>query len=232
MSPARGRATHRRLPHLAALFLMSCVRNPLPQAPTAEEEDRTITFPDFDAPAPVKVGVQEQPYELDGVMLRAITIAANDYIPPGSKSRSCWDRQAAQSYRVVRQGEIIFVSIEADVSACKLDALLLDNGMRYAISSDGRILRRLATGEPDGSPRTRPADAGVQEYSGELVPDSLVGSTLLGDPGVTPPLGRDGGGGSLDPQPQPPPPSVFDGGASVDGGSLQGWPWGPVRHEG
>lgn len=132
---------------------------------------------------PVKVGDQGQPYELDGVMLRAIIIAANDYIPPGSQRRSCWDRQEAQSYRVIRQGEIIFVSIEADVSACKLDALLLDNGMCYAISADGRILRRLATGEPDGSLQTRPFDAGVQEYSGELVPDSLEGSTLLGAPG-------------------------------------------------
>jgi hypothetical protein len=204
VSPARGRATHRRLPHLAALFLMSCVRNLQPQALIPEEEDRAITFPDFDARARVKVGDQRQPYELDGVMLRAVTIAANDYIPRGFKSRSCWDRQEAQSYRVIRQGEIIFVSIEANVSACKLDALLLDNGMRYAISADGRILRRLATGEPDGSPQTRPSDAGVQEYPGELVPDSLVGSTLLGDPGLTPP------------------PPALDGGASLDGGSSPG----------
>jgi hypothetical protein len=177
---------------------MNCMRNPLPQAPIPAEEDRAIAFPDFDARALVKVGDQGQPYELDGVMLRAITIAADDYIPQGSKSRSCWDRQEAQSYRVIRQGEIIFVSIEADASACKLDALLLDNGMRYAIRTDGRILRRLATGEPDGSPRTGSSDAGVQVYSGELVPDSLVGSTLLGEAGLTPSQGLDGGGALLD----------------------------------
>lgn len=45
MNPAQGRATHRRLRHLAELFLMSCVSNPLSQATIPEEEDRTITLP-------------------------------------------------------------------------------------------------------------------------------------------------------------------------------------------
>jgi hypothetical protein len=64
------------------------------------------------------------------------------------------------------------------------------------LSFDGTpvgTVRARATGELDGSAPVSPSDAGVQRASGEPVPDSLVGSTLLGDPGFTPPQWRDGG---------------------------------------
>jgi hypothetical protein len=181
-----------------------------------EQEDESIIFPDFSARFPVLVGRQnDQPYELDGVTLQAIAIAANDYIPTGSRSGNCWDRQDTQNYRVIRQGDVIFVSIFQNPARC--DQLFLDGGMRYAISTDGRILRRLATGEPDGS-RLKPSDAGVREYQGDPMPDSMVGSTQLGAPSFIPPQWRKDGGSSV--SPQLPLPSAWDGGSPLDGGAT------------
>jgi hypothetical protein len=39
---------------------------------------------------------------------------------------------------------------------------MLDAGVTYAISGDGRILRRLFDGEPEGPVSPEPPDAGVQ----------------------------------------------------------------------
>jgi hypothetical protein len=207
----------RRLPLLAAIILSGCVRSSTPQA-TMQEEDKSIIFPEFYARFPVVVGKQkDQPYELDGVTLRAIGIAANDYIPPSSQHMYCWETQEAQEYRVIRQGDIVFVSISVDPTYCKVDFLLLDNGMRYAISTDGRILRRLATGEPDGS-RLKPSDAGAQEYLGDPVPDSMVGSTLLG--GCISPMWLDGGTDPACPGSQPRSLTTLDGGSPLDGGTA------------
>jgi hypothetical protein len=103
----------RYLPLLAATILLDCVRSPTSQS-TPLEEDTSIVFPKFYERFPVVVGDQGLPYELDGVTLRAITIAANDFIPPRSKERPCWQRQEAYRYRVIRQGDIIFVDISED----------------------------------------------------------------------------------------------------------------------
>jgi hypothetical protein len=207
----------RRLPLLAAIILSSCVRNSNPQT-VMPEEDKSVIFPEFYARFPIMVGAQGQPYELDGVTLRAIMIAANDYIPASSQGTHCWDRQETQEYRVIRQGDIIFVSIGAEPSYCE-GFLLLDNGMRYAISTDGRILRRLATGEPDWY-HLNLSDAGVQESLGDPMPDSLVGSTQLGAPSFIPPQWRKDGGSSVSPKPQLPLPSAWDGGSPLDGGAA------------
>ncbi|WP_224361432.1 hypothetical protein [Hyalangium versicolor] len=152
----------RRLPQLLAIILSGCVRSSSPQV-SMIEEDKSIVFPEFDAELPVVVGAKGHPYELDGVTLRALTIAANDYIPPGAQPRDCWQTQEAQQYRVIRRGDIIFVEIGVDPhSHCEKRVIPLDDGLRYAISTDGRILRRLATGEPDGS-QLDPSDAGVEK---------------------------------------------------------------------
>ncbi|MBN1203325.1 MAG: hypothetical protein JXB05_00180 [Myxococcaceae bacterium] len=136
---------------LAAVILSSCLRNPV-GAPVPEEvEDKSIIFPEFSAEFPVVIGEKESPYELGGVTLRAIMLAANDYIPPSAQRRECWQTQEAQNYRVIRRRDLIFVGITVNPHYCKESVIPLDDGMRYAISIDGRILGRLATGEPDGS---------------------------------------------------------------------------------
>jgi hypothetical protein len=202
-----------------ATLLSGCLRSANPQA-TILEEDKSIIFPEFDTELPTVVGAKGYPYELDGVTLRAITVAANDYNPPGSQTRDCWHTQEAQEYRVIRRGDIIFVRISANPSYCEMNVMLIDNGLRYAISLDGRILRRLGAGEPDGS-RLKASDAGVREPLSEPVPNSLVGNTEWGGPGFIPPQWlKDGGSpGSLESQPRPAAP--LDVGSPGDGGS---WP--------
>jgi hypothetical protein len=156
------------LPVLTLLFL-SCVRSPYP-APVPVGDDRSIRFPDFHDQFAVQVGESSSPYQLDGVMLRALMIAANDYIPPGTQALDCDMRQEAQLYRVIRQGDIIFVSVSFNSSFCRPKAYALDDGARYAISTDGRILRRLVGIEPDGFPREEPPGESIP------VPNHLVGA--------------------------------------------------------
>jgi len=213
----------RNLPLVAAMMFMSCLRSSSP-APGMSQEDESVVFPEFFDRFPIVVGEQGQPYELDGVILRAIAIAANDFIPPFSKERQCWDRQEAQLYRVIRQGDIVFVRIDANPSACERKVLMFDSGVQYAISTDGRILRRVFDGEPGGPSHPQRADAGAQETLGEEVPASLIGA-VSGEPmsplpeflrrrdaGSTPQLlpsdVRDAG-----------PAAPWDGGGRPDGGS-------------
>jgi hypothetical protein len=180
-------------------------------------EDKSIVFPEFHARPAVMVDESGQPYELEGVTLRALAIAANDFLPPDSKDRSCWSRQEAHLYRVIRQGNIIFVSIEADPTACERKFLMLDDGVRYAISTDGRILRRLFTGEPGVG--AGPSDAGGPGRFAEPVPDELVGSTNLGPSSFIPLQWRDGGVGPVNPVSRLPSPALRDGGEPADAGA-------------
>jgi hypothetical protein len=176
----------RNLPLALTVILSSCA---LFQKP-APQEDTSIRFPDFREHFATTIGEQGKPYELDGATLRAITLAANDFIPPNGREPQCWEKQEAHRYRVIRQGDIIFVQISSDPRACEPSVIPLDGGAKYAISTDGRILRRLFDGEPeDLSP-----DAGEQETRGTPVPDSQVGSTHRGktDPNL-PSSWSDGG---------------------------------------
>jgi hypothetical protein len=159
----------RNLPLALTVILSSCV---LFQKP-APQEDTSIRFPDFREHFATSIGEQGKTYELDGATLRAVTIAANDFIPPNGRARQCWERQEAHSYRVIRQGDIIFVQIDADPRACAKSVIPLDGGAKYAISTDGRILRRLFDGEPEDLNPT--SDATEQEPRGTPVPTSQVG---------------------------------------------------------
>ena len=163
----------------AAMVLSSCARGPA-WRPAPIEGDTSITFPAlFDREA-TQVGEQGQPYELDGALLRAISIAANDFLPPDPKRLSCWDRQDSYRYRVIRQGGIVFVHIHADHEACRPGPRMLDGGVKYAISTDGRILRRLFDGEPEVPPDPEVADAGLpQTPTDASIP---VGDTTWGAP--------------------------------------------------
>lgn len=200
---------------LVVLLLSGCVRSTNSQ-PTIEEEDKTIIFPEFDTSLPIKVGAEGQLSALDGVTLRALMVAANDYIPPGRRDRECWQSQEGQEYRVIRRGDIIFVRIAANPHYCEERVIPLDDGLRYAISKEGRILRRLATGEPDGS-RLIPSDAGVEKsypVSEEEMDILLRGA---GAPSFIPPQWRKDGGSPASPESQPRLPGALDGGVP-DGG--------------
>jgi hypothetical protein len=119
------------------------------QRPVPIEEDRTIVFPRFHEHSAIKVGTGEGPYELDGVALQALLIAARDFLPPPEKDQPCRDKLEAHRYRVIRRGDIVFVQIEDDDEFCGLKYLSLDTGAKYAISIDGRILRRIIGAEPE-----------------------------------------------------------------------------------
>ncbi|QRK10956.1 hypothetical protein JQX13_13325 [Archangium violaceum] len=123
-------------------------------------EDPSIRFPRFHEHAPFRVETDGGTLELDGTVLRAIQIAADDFLPPGAKNPPCWATQAAHTYRVIRQDDIVFVRIDEDPERCGQQVMALDSGAQYAISSDGRILRRLFDGQPESPPSPEPPDAG------------------------------------------------------------------------
>jgi len=157
-------------PLLMLTILSACLRSPQ-SSPVPVGNNSSIRFPDFSNRRPIGIGETDAPYELDGVTLQAIMIAANDYLLPGTREYDCQDRQEAQLYRVIREGDIIFVSVSFNSSFCKPKTYTLDGGARYAISTDGRILRRLIGIEPDGFPREEPPGEGIP------VPKHLVGAS-------------------------------------------------------
>ncbi|KFE59773.1 hypothetical protein [Hyalangium minutum] len=157
----------RNLLFVATMALVSCARTPAaPLAPL--EQDESIVFPESFGAAPV-VGRAGKPYSLEGVTLQALMVATQDFLAPGSKEAPCWSRPDAYVYQVLRQEDVIFIEIHADPAACEGQFLMLDSGIRYAVSVDGRILRRLRTGEPGGrSPAPTVIDAGVSSGTREL----------------------------------------------------------------
>lgn len=187
----------RRMSLALVLLLAGCSRLSSPP-PVPVGDDRTIVFPSFFERAASPVGGEGALYELDGVTLRAVMIAANDFLPPGAKNPACPNRQEAQSYRVLRQGDILFVYVYENEAYCGGSSLSLDSGAKYAISTDGRILRRVLDGHPEeGAPAFEGTDAGPRK-----VPSR---------PGVTP---------AYDSVWNPPPPDVMSG--AQDGGVGNG----------
>jgi hypothetical protein len=156
-----------------AVVLSGCVRSP-PPPPVPVENDRSISFPPF-AGNVVKLGAQGESYELDGEVLRALTIAANDFLPSSIPNPSCRNQQAAHRYRFMRQGNILFVSIQEDPAYCGREYTALDSGAKYAISTDGRILRRVLDGQ-------------AQEEDFGLEPSDAGGLRVPAEPGVPPEL--------------------------------------------
>lgn len=116
-------------------------------------------FPQFFEHEAVQIGVDEKPYELDGAMLRALMMATSDFLPADEHRPPCRSGQALK-YRVIRQGEIIFISLYEDLSACGVAYAAADSGAKYAISTDGRILRRVVDGQPMESVSPDAPDAG------------------------------------------------------------------------
>ncbi|NOK22135.1 hypothetical protein [Corallococcus carmarthensis] len=156
----------------SVLVLTGCLRASSPP-PTKVEEDPSILFPAFFSQPAVPLGTEGTVYELDGDTLRALTVATRDLLPSQDTTVSCGSRWESQQYRVVRQGDLIFIRIDEDPRACGRTQPALDSGASYAIHRDGRILRRLIDGQPDVSAH---ADAGVPSTLGEpgsASPDAL-----------------------------------------------------------
>jgi hypothetical protein len=147
--------------------LLSCVPR---QDDWRLHQDRTIKVPRFDGSTKIDLVI-------DGPVLQALRIAADDFLPPGRPPRACGDTQAAYVYEVSRDRDLIFIQIAENPRYCGGRFYALDGAVRYAISMDGRILRRVSDGEPDG---WEEADASPAHPSVEL------------------PLRPDGGGPILD----------------------------------
>ncbi len=160
-----------------AILCSGCVRSPPGPPPVPVEEDKSIVFPPFFEHEPVRVGSGGGPYELDGELLRAVMIAAQDLLPPGTPDRPCGSRLEAQRYRVIRQGTLFFVYIHEDHAYCGRKYPALDSGAKYAISADGRILRRVLDGQPEHSSPPESPDAGPRGIPAQ--PGVLPGQDAL-----------------------------------------------------
>ena len=182
---------------MLAVLLSGCLRNPFPPKAVVEEE-RSVVFPRFYDQPSVKLGEQGGHFELDGESLRAVLVAVQDFLPARAKDQPCASRLESQRYHLIRQGSVIFVYIYEDATACGDGGGTLDSGAKYAISAEGRILRRVFDGEPEFSPEEAvPPELtpGVEAKPG-VVPgyephDESVTTQDGGLPGNEP--GQDGG---------------------------------------
>jgi hypothetical protein len=117
---------------MASLFGCDCV----PKRQQSRFEDTRVRIPMFDS------GLQIDS-EVDGYALQAMQIMADDLrLSRDPTTLPCADRQVAQTYRTRREGDIIFVRIDFKPENCGRTIGMLDGGATYAISLDGRILRR------------------------------------------------------------------------------------------
>lgn len=173
-----------------AIAISSCVRHTWPP-PAPVEDNQAIRFPHLLGERVIEVGEGKAPYELEGVVLKAIMIAMNDYVHPEAKDPTCWGSPEAHRFRVTRKGDIIFVRVDEDPEACGLQYIIVDSGATYAISTDGRILRRYFDGGPDKT-------LDVWEHE---------------DGGGSPPIQQDRGVAPTAPEPPDAPPSGADGGS-------------------
>ncbi|RKI04003.1 hypothetical protein [Corallococcus sp. AB038B] len=147
---------------VGVLLLAGCLRGQGARPPDWEG-DRSIAFPPFHAQSAVQVWGNEQAYVLDGNLLRAVQVAMEDFFPKQSKDTPCWGRPEAYHSRVIRQGDVFFILIHEAPDACGNAFIGVDTGARYAVSLDGRILRRSVGAEPEVPPAPPDMDAGVLE---------------------------------------------------------------------
>jgi hypothetical protein len=130
-----------------AVTLLSCVRK-WEVFSTPVQNDRSIIFPLSVGSGFVEINAQEKTYQLDGEVLRALMLVSNDLFPPdvSKLDLSCGARQEAHTFRFTRRDDIIFVYVNENPAYCGRTAPSLDSGAKYAISKDGRILRRVIDG--------------------------------------------------------------------------------------
>ena len=159
---------------LFVIFSAGCAWRPAPLS-TPTENDDSIIFPLSVGRELVEVAPQKNTYQMEGEVLRALMIATNDYFPPGTLNRPCWAKPEAHTFRFTRRDTVVFVYIEENWDMCERMAFPIHSGAKYAISTDGRILRRVAGSEPDhGIWRLKMSDGGTV--------------TVVAKPGVIPDL--------------------------------------------
>lgn len=71
---------------LIASLLLGCARNPSPPL-VPVQNDSSIVFPQFFEAGARAVGTEGQLYEVDGAVLSAVAIAANDFLPQAESAR-------------------------------------------------------------------------------------------------------------------------------------------------
>ncbi len=148
-------------------ILSGCALFPFSSSPGRVDEDPSIVIPSFFDRTVMEVGTTRDVFSLDGKLLSAIQIAADDFLPSGRERKGCWARQEFHRYQVIRQGQIIFVRIDEDLASCGLQYIALDTGVTYAINEEGRILRRVFDAPASGStPATQVGEAIPAEDSG------------------------------------------------------------------
>jgi hypothetical protein len=116
---------------LAGLFGSRCV----PKRDQPDFADMRVNLPVFDSRLQVDAKV-------DGYVLQAIRIAADDFLSPDPANLPCQDQQVSREYQAKREGDIIFVRITFKPENCGMSYGPLDGGITYAINLDGRILRK------------------------------------------------------------------------------------------
>ncbi|ATB34097.1 hypothetical protein [Melittangium boletus] len=85
---------------------------------------------------------------LDGPSLRAIEIAVDEFLPPGSKARSyneklerCLSARENYDVSVLKSSDgLFFVTISANLARCGIDDIVFDAGATYGVDSQGRIV--------------------------------------------------------------------------------------------
>lgn len=211
----------RWLPLMSALILSSCLRSAgASSAPL--EDDKSIVFPVFLGVDETKLGDEGKQYRMDGPTLRALMIATQDFLPSNIPGKPCWSTPEGHRYSIIRRRDIIFIQIDADfTSDCWHDFMPMDYGQAYAISWDGRILRRLEETHPDyPNPWRLSSDAGVSGPEDDRDYSDLLGYTGFVKEDLLFPNGFDGGFPGRRKRPAPS-PSSLDGGSRPDGG-VQG----------
>ncbi|ATB30023.1 hypothetical protein MEBOL_003478 [Melittangium boletus DSM 14713] len=182
-----------RIPTLTLIVLAaSCVRSPFPSS-VPVEDDQSVVFPSFLAQPSTAVGEPGKHYAWDGELLRAVLIATNDFLPYRTRNVPCHRQLEAQRYHVIREGDVIFVYIYEDENYCGGGYVALDSGVKYAISSDGRILRRVFDGQPEQHLDESNPDGGVPAKPGVVPGYEPVESNPPEDVSPAPVSGQDGG---------------------------------------
>ena len=87
--------------------------------------------------------------DLDGQTLQAIRIAADNLLDADPKVQACEDKQSSYRYRAMRKGDVIFVRITYKPENCGHAVRVMDGGATYAVSADGKLLRRNLDGLGD-----------------------------------------------------------------------------------
>jgi len=92
----------------------------------------------------------EEGVRLDGAMMKALSVAMNDYLPPHVRAEEqqgpefqCLARW--ENYRTVvmrARDDLFFVLFSPDLSTCAPGFAVPDAGAEYAIDGQGRILAR------------------------------------------------------------------------------------------